>query len=533
MKRPFQKSLRIISIALLLHSQAWSATPDQTAKLVAGLQPTSADSFSEKAFLQYAKMIDSYWSKYETKVFAPMTDWAKHNVKPLKGDTIFYPFSGPDFPTIYAMAPGINRYILISIQRAGTPIQPDDLSPANGKKLLDHLASDWSSYTQMGFFKTIDLDKNASESGVKVTPTLMMMAFASRLGFTIESVTPIKLNDDNSDVVVDTLPGRDWPSVRIQLKKDGKGVIVDYLRIDLSDYGLNKNPTNRKFIEKSARWPMLFKAASHLPQDPAFSIIKNAALTSAPLIIQDETGIEYSDLKNPFSIKLFGRFSKPHHLFSAQHQKSLAAAYADDKSAPTLPFRVGYMKDSGFSLQVAVRKDTNQAATPAAAPILVSPPAPEAAVATPRTPTTPPSITAAKNDDAPKKRPLPAAVEKPAPRSVAPTGVPAKRETRLFLSPWDETPEFQPYLKTTSKRLQNEMKTVRENLKSSQDLILTVMIQKDGTPRSAEIEKSSGDVELDKQAIAKVLKTKNLSPLPSSISDKADLLGLVIRFTGW
>jgi TonB family protein len=100
--------------------------------------------------------------------------------------------------------------------------------------------------------------------------------------------------------------------------------------------------------------PTVIKAASHLPQRAHFSIVREAVLANAPGVWQDETGIDYARLAAAFDVRLYGGFAGPNRIFSSGSQKSLVAAYARADADP-LPFRVGYEKRAGSSVQVAVR----------------------------------------------------------------------------------------------------------------------------------------------------------------------------------
>ena len=125
--------------------------------------------------------------------------------------------------------------------------------------------------------------------------------------------------------------------------------------MDLSNEGLESKPGNRKFIEQIANNPVLFKAASHLPQYASFDEITEAVLQHSPLIVQDETALTYSKLIQGYDVKLFGNFVKPHRSFQ-NTQTSLAQAYAKREDIKQLDFRFGYFKGGNYSLMIATKK---------------------------------------------------------------------------------------------------------------------------------------------------------------------------------
>jgi hypothetical protein len=143
--------------------------------------------------------------------------------------------------------------------------------------------------------------------------------------------------------------------VRITLEREGRKVLLDYVRANLSDASLNANPAVHTWIESLAKQRTVLKAASHLLQGERFGIVRDALLTHAPSIVQDETGIEYTRLIKAFNVTLYGQFSKPHQLFNQDAQRALAQAYKSGTDIKPLPFRVSYQRLPEANLQVAVR----------------------------------------------------------------------------------------------------------------------------------------------------------------------------------
>jgi hypothetical protein len=138
--------------------------------------------------------------------------------------------------------------------------------------------------------------------------------------------------------------------------------------MDLSDGWLGQDAQQttreRAWIRRMAANPTLLKATSHLPQEPGFSILRTDLLENAPVIVQDESGIEYGALARAFKVRLYGKFTRVNPSFPAHLQSSLAAAYRVNGAAKPLPFPLGYEKSTGSALQVALR-DAGSASRPA------------------------------------------------------------------------------------------------------------------------------------------------------------------------
>ncbi|RPI41888.1 MAG: hypothetical protein EHM59_19145 [Betaproteobacteria bacterium] len=288
-----------------------------------------------------------------------MQKWAQSELTPAQGGTIFYPFSGPDFATVQRMYPDAGRYVLVAMQRAGPPPALDQTDAADLGAFLGRFGDAWKHFAQIGFFRTLDLDEEAKQPGVRAGAVGPLLAFAVRSGYRVVSVEPVRVNAGGTDLEIHPGPRGErstWNSVRITLAAANRRVVLDYVRMNLADASLNAHPEHRAWVERMAANRTVLKAASHLPQSPRFAIIRDALLQRAPGIVQDETGIEYTALVKHFDVKLYGRFTKPHSLFNQEAQRALAEAYQTQPDVKPLAFRVSYQRQPEANLQVANRR---------------------------------------------------------------------------------------------------------------------------------------------------------------------------------
>ena len=327
---------------------------DVAATLLAGKVPVSGipNGIGKQNWDEFSNIVEKNWTQYDANIGIPMKDWASKEIT-TESSTIFYPFSGPDFTTLYQLYPNEKHYIMSALQKAEKLIDLRTLSPKAADQTLEVLGSAWKSYGHDGFFVTEYLYKYLSTNNVRIGATTLIATFLNLQNFSIRKIVPIEINEQGEiKEISDEGP---WHSVRFYLTKDGKEVLLDYVRMDLSDEGLIKNPGDYAFVKNASNNPVVFKAASHLPQNYGFRMIKQAVLDNAPSIVQDETGIGYADLNNIFDTALYGHFVKSHKVFTKFNQ-DLAKAYQQRDDEKPLPFRVGYYKDGTYSFVVAKRK---------------------------------------------------------------------------------------------------------------------------------------------------------------------------------
>lgn len=110
-----------IAAFVIVHAaHAVDATPmsphvsiQETATLLSGAAlPTGLPpQMNTEQWKRYSNQVRSNWNQYVAKIANPMMGWSQKEV-PAFQDTVFYPFSGPDFSTVYQMYPNARRYVM-------------------------------------------------------------------------------------------------------------------------------------------------------------------------------------------------------------------------------------------------------------------------------------------------------------------------------------------------------------------------------------------------------------------------------------
>jgi hypothetical protein len=319
--------------------------------------PQSPQSTSGFPFLQGAnkEQADQAWQFYQKNMGQPMSKWAHEEIRSPSDTTVFYPFSGPDFVTVSQLCPRANRYVMVAMQHAGAPAVLANMSGARAQNFQAKFLREWLKFSRLGFFRTDDLNQDLRDQNAQIGVTTILITFALYSGYDVNEVYPIALDTTTGQFVKTEGP---WKSVRLMLSKAGQSTTLDYVSLNLSDSYLNQDSAMRTWLNGESHHPVLIKAASHLLQESYFSVLRDMLVANAPMVVQDETGLNYKDLSKIGVVDLYGGFLYPHALFNRKKQESLALAYKESKSVKALPFAFSYNKTSERrSLQI-VRNTT-------------------------------------------------------------------------------------------------------------------------------------------------------------------------------
>jgi hypothetical protein len=295
------------------------------------------------------------WQFYQQNMGAAMSEWANTEIKQPAGTTLFYPFSGPDFVTAAHLFPQASRFVMVAMQAAGEPAPLSNMSGARAQNFQAKFLREWMKFSRLAFFRTDDLNEDLRDKHTQIGVTTILITFALYMGYDVNEVYPIALDPQSGQFLQTT---GDWKSVRLVMSKGGKPVMLDYVSLDLSDSHLSQTEPMRAWLERQSRNPVLLKAASHLLQETYFSTLRDILVANAKMVVQDETGLNYTYLSQIGPVDLYGGFLYPHELFNRKKQESLGQAYKDSKNVKPLPFAFSYNKTTERrSVQIVRRAD--------------------------------------------------------------------------------------------------------------------------------------------------------------------------------
>jgi hypothetical protein len=367
-----------ILLAQALPARAAEVTVDDTARILAGMQP-SADSplmalTKDPAWQRHARFFDNAFGQLEQRQLSRIRAWSETHLAAPK-PTMFYMFSGPDFLYANAFYPKATTYVLSALEPPG---QVPDLSKLPRGALgaaLYHVEHSLGSILSFSFFitKQMKVDLRAGQMGGTLP---ILYVFLARSGKSIKSVTAVALDENGQVKDGNENPGANAPrGARIIFAgADGVEKTLYYFSTDLSNGGV-KSSGFLKFCSTLAPGNALIKSASYLLHSGNFTTVRDYILANSATVIQDDSGVplQYYNAKQ-WRFFPFGRYNGPIGEFPGRYQQSYAELF---RRAEPINFGIGYRwrtNDSNLLLTVktaegaAPVETTSSADTPAPPP---------------------------------------------------------------------------------------------------------------------------------------------------------------------
>jgi hypothetical protein len=389
-------SAAIVLAAMLPARAADTVTADDTARFLAGMQP-SADSplmplTRDPSWQHHARFFDAAFGQLDQHQLAKIRAWADANLAAPK-PTMFYMFSGPDFLYADAFYSKASTYVLSALEPPGSVPDLTKLPRGGVGAALYNVERSLSSILSFSFFitKQMKVDLHAGQ----ISGTLpILYVFMARSGKTIRSVTPAALDQNGTTYFGNEIPAK--AAVRgariIFAGGDGVEKTLYYFSTDLSNPGA-KSSGFLKFCSTLAPGNSLIKSASYLMHSGNFTTVRDFILNNSATVIQDDSGIPlayYSPKK--WRLFPFGRYAGPIAEFPGRYQESYAELF---RRAQPMDFGIGYRwrsHESNLLLSVRLPDDGSGAAeaTSSTEPPLPPPPPPRPRRPRPPAPIPPP-----------------------------------------------------------------------------------------------------------------------------------------------
>jgi hypothetical protein len=316
-----------------------------------------------KGYIDFRANLQKDWKLYTMVALMPFREWLDKYFSEQYSDTILYPFSGPDIPNAFTIYPNASKYILIGLEAGG--FLPTLVGDSDEKKTkgLRELNSSLDSISRLNFFLTNKMKINITAAVYQGTAPVII-SYLGIMGYDvleIKSVTFGSLGEvkylTEEDISKDTNFKKGFVSLEIKFRdKNSKIKTLYYISGNVSNLGLEKDPSILEFLKTQGRFSATFKAASFLLHYDQFTKIRDFILNYTDLIVMDDTGPRIKDLKKDFDIRVFGIYTRPIALWPNMFQQDLKDLHIEQKPLP-IPFKYGYgTLNKTYHLIIANRK---------------------------------------------------------------------------------------------------------------------------------------------------------------------------------
>lgn len=325
------------------------------AKFLAGIKQDSGSASEDlnklQAWKDYSARINDSWERFRFGRLKKIRNWTDNELKTVNAEaqTIFYPFSGPDFLNVYSFFPNAKKYIMIGLEPVGLVPDVKKVPQDSLPKYFQAVQQSLFSILNLSFFKTIDMAEDfKSEQLDGITADLMI--FIARTGNKVINLQPIRINENGSVIKGDFVSAANQDKqkvygVEINFQPENSDEIktLYYFSADLWDRSLQANTGFLKFLSQQNNVSTYLKSASYLMHKDYFSVVRKIILQQSQYVLQDDSGIPFHFFADGnWEARLYGTYNKPIKLFKDWYQEDLKKAYSDSLKPLPLNFGIGY-----------------------------------------------------------------------------------------------------------------------------------------------------------------------------------------------
>lgn len=259
--------------------------------------------------------IKNVWADWQLKHII-IKNWFAEQEEKLQlkiNETILYPFGGGDVLYPISFFPNFRELIIVALEPVGKgySLEAQEAIFVNFEYLCKH-----------GNFVTRDM-----EGFVKSGMLTMILLQLKKLGVKNLRYTATR------------------KKIEFIFKMGGIERKVIYIKANLSD---KFHKSWAWIFQEHNNFTLYIKSASFILHQPGFDKIKNLLMNQADMIIQDDTGFSYEDLKNNnLVMHLYGSYYLPYTIpgLKSFFQENLKQAY-EVENVEALPFSIGYRSET-------------------------------------------------------------------------------------------------------------------------------------------------------------------------------------------
>lgn len=340
----------IVEVVMPYDTFSYSAY-DEIACFLAGVEykDTSillSSQFASKEWIKYSKDFSANWNKFDSTVLREVRVWSNENLT--HTDSMFYPFSGPDFNYLDAMFPNTRYSVLIGLEKTGSIPDIASYCEDSTKSFLLQLQNSLYYNLEFSFFRTKGMAKELNSELLDGTIPLIML-FIKRHNFEILNIYPVEINKQGI-LYADTIQiyakdyKKDFKNGVAFIYKNNSDTLTRqlvYLSKDISNGALDTIIFDSFCTNYITGHTCFLKAASYLCHIPEFTIIRDQLLEKSAQIVTDPSGMPYRHFDNTWDVNLHGNYVEPIKLFHGRMQPDLRDTCIN-RNCKNLPFRFGY-----------------------------------------------------------------------------------------------------------------------------------------------------------------------------------------------
>ncbi len=360
----------VVIVPMAGEAQAQPASENDTARLLAGMQPASGSPLlpltKDPAWQQHASRFNAIFAKIESRQLSRIHTWSQAKLTS-PSPVLFYMFSGPDFLYAHAFFPNASTYVMSGLEPVGSIPDLTNLSRDQLARSLRNIDVSLNSILTYSFFQTIDMRRTLVAS--RVTGTLpILYVFLARSGNTIRDVSRVRIDKDGrvqaDDGVGGTAEGVDGArGVKIEfVGDDGRPSTLYYFSVNVDNDSFRPSGF-AAFCERQDAGDAFVKSASYLMHRDHFSDVRNFLLEHSRLLLEDDSGIPVARFDQArWQLRPFGHYSGPIGLFANRYQSQLARLF-NQGHVESIDFGIGYRwRPQSSNLMVATKTNATTSA---------------------------------------------------------------------------------------------------------------------------------------------------------------------------
>jgi len=351
-KKPLQKD-SLVEATIEQLPEITNRKYNDVSRFIAGLQPAEGNTINLELYNEswkiYAANQDKKWTQLNDDHFKAMHAFTDVELKGIFGnnDTLFYPFSGPDFLNATTFFPSAKTYVMLALEPPGTLPNLDTLKKDSLNNYFNSINKSLHAILNFSFFRTLSMEDDFATKELNGAVQLISI-FMQRSGHSIQSIEEISI-DSLGKIIYNNNPTFSSGTKGIHLKcinnKTKALKEVYYFSCDISDLGLSKNKRLQALLNQLPNVTTYLKSASYLLHKPYFSVIRKTILEKSKYVLQDDSGIPVRFYNaSIWNHQYYGTYDAPINLFRNFLQKDLKIAYDSIEKSTIKPlnFGIGY-----------------------------------------------------------------------------------------------------------------------------------------------------------------------------------------------